>query len=1121
VGILRKIGFVLAAMLFIQYGFAYPFAPADTTGPTNEATKALIKRIDFEKERIGTDYHAADSRFFNLVDSVREFIMHQPVSAERKNIYLSRLQMFLSNISRYYSDSYFRSGTYQAALGYYPLMIEWDQQDELLHNLERYSSFSIKATKLIPNDTVAEDFLTDYMTDNPDDFFRYAEEFDDRKFVMRILEKAVKLAPESAKRYYANSTTVGDLLRRSRDVYARKSVEIYNKFGIKSRAYLLLDAIVKERMPVEVADSLTANQAHLFSMLVQQAGKYDNQINYSAYRYLDLYAIEALRKANQTIGVDQFKSYSPDELFVLITYGYKETTFKNFQSLVELLHKKADPIPITATLVTSMNKEKLRDLVIYCDGNQLLDNLLSLVEDDKKNYLLSLATLEERENLAPPLRAFTREDKIAQRSTTTKNINGEIIKPIKQVANEVVVQKNDADDAPLPVQSPIAEKQVQTNVQPVTANQATAQPVPEPVKAEKKELADAALPVQPRPVSEIITATPATATSVASVNATTANPITPVAVNSKKEVLPIPSIPVDPIKIVLDERTKTIIALKKNIVQTIQNIPAIINKDYAEEVLLYAAQKEPDELFKKIDAFKTKYFCIRVLETCALNAPVSLKRYLYNPRHPVNYILQYTKNPQVKKIFEVNAQIGYHSKPLVLIDDILNGSLSEKDAVLISADPNKLFSAVVKIISRDKYLGKYSIDHEMRDYSLRFIREINDKIASGAPQPFSSVEGFSSTDLYFLMLYGRDEVFTSTFNGLFNRFMQKLPNSDGDMFLHTVNYNQFRKFISLCSNFGTIEDFLTKFSPEAKKSLLASYVSNLETEKDDLSTIVLVAEAISNTNDQELRATLQSNLKREYERVKAANNQVGLSIYGVLSSMVSGNATTEANWYHSVAQQFRISPVTELQSASLFSQGANCIEQMYFYDDDDGRSSFLNFMHTYKNQSAWGVEDRNSFVRIYSRTGAPVEIFANKPEFEVNGINAIATYFVERSLAPTVIVHRGHSFHTEATLEKVTPSAKLIFVGSCGGFYKISVALENAPEAQIISTKQVGTKTINDAMLYALNENIRSGKDIEWNEFWDKMRDKLGNNQYFGDYVPPHKNLEAIFIKAYYKTLGV
>jgi hypothetical protein len=62
---------------------------------------------------------------------------------------------------------------------------------------------------------------------------------------------------------------------------------------------------------------------------------------------------------------------------------------------------------------------------------------------------------------------------------------------------------------------------------------------------------------------------------------------------------------------------------------------------------------------------------------------------------------------------------------------------------------------------------------------------------------------------------------------------------------------------------------------------------------------------------------------------------------------------------------------------------------------------------------------------------------------------------------------------------------------------------------------------VNDAVIFSLNENIRLGKDIVWNEFWDKMREKLVHNQYFADYIPPNKNLEATFIKAYYKILGV
>lgn len=1071
---LSKILMLFGILLFTQSVVASVVVPGDSATDVFESEKnILIQRINFEKSRIANDYTSADSRLFNLVDSLGKFILEQDVDKNRRNLYLSRLQLFLTNINRYYSDNYLKQGTYLAVLSYYPLMIEWDQKDELLRNIKRYSAFSIKATRLIPSDTIAEDFLTDYLADHPDDIFRYTEEFDDRRFALRLLEKAVKLAPESAKRYYTSAGPVNNILRQSKDPFVRKSYEIYNRFGQRSRAYLLLDNIIKKDISLEAADSIGSRPDQLFQLLVQLSMKYESNVTFSIYRYLDIYCIDAMRKINQdaldaNYQFEPFKKRTPEEMFVLLSYGYKETTAKNFQLLLEILKRKSTGIPISSVMIASMDKSKLKELIIHCDRNQMLDQVLGLVDDEKKDYLLALSSLEEKENIFPPFRTFAKDNPITNNEPEDRTMN-EITKakPTTAISEDTL-----AEEASIPKPERMKEW-----VEPKKVNETK--------------------------VNDAVTENSTVAESVAE--------IVP---------LPAPEPYVEPIKIELDERSRNIILLEKNILQTLQNFSLFIEKDYAEQILTYAAQKEPDELFKKIDSYKQKRYSLKILELCAINAPLSVKRYMYNPNHPVNFILQYSKNPVVRKIIDVNPQLGYHSKPLLLLDEMVKHNLDPKEAVAISVDANKLFSALVRTISQPNYVGAYSINREMRDYSLRSIREINDKIASGGTQPFYSVDGLNSTELYFLMLYGRDEVFTSTFTGLFNRFMQKLPEGDGAMFLKSVSYNQFRDFISLCSNFGTMKDFLAKFSPAAKNELFLAYTAGLE-KQDDLSAIILIAESVSNITDEQLLTLLQANIKNEYERVKADSNQIGISIYGVLSSIISGNARTETGWYKKVSKQFRILPVASLASASLFNNGNPCIEQMYFYNDDDGRSSYINFINTYKTQNAWTIEDRNSYVRIYSQQGKHVEIFANKPEFEENGISAIDAYLKEKNFTPTVIVHRGHSFHTESTLEKVPASAKLIFVGSCGGFYKLSEALENAPDAHIISTKQVGTKTVNDAMISALNENIRTGKDIVWNDFWEKMRDKLANNQYFGDYVPPNKNLGAIFIRAYYKTLGV
>jgi len=1013
---------------------------------------AQLQRIQFEKTRIANDYTLADNRLFNLIDSVVVFIEEQPTDRERKIIYLKQLQQFLTNINRSYSANYIKNGTYLAVLSYYPIIIEWDQKDELLRNIKRYANFSIKAIRLLPSDTVAEDFLTDFLKDHPDEIFRYAEEFDDRNFALRLLEKAVRLAPESAKRYYTSNNAVNNILSQSRDIYVRKSYEIFNRFGIRSRAYLLLDAVVNNDMPISDADSIGNNPEKMFSLLVKYSMRYEANVTYSIYRYMDIYGIDAMRKVNQealsgNLAFDNFSRYSPEEMFVLISYGYKETTPRIIQQLMSVLRKKSTGIPISSVMIASMDKDKLKQLIIYADQQQFLDQLLWLMDEEKKDYLLALAVMEEKEDMFPPFKTFARGTPMSGSEIADKSMN-----ELTKARPPGMVKEDEAESA----------------LSPPSKTQLNATPTP----------------------------------SVAA------------------DVVPMP-ITTESIVISVSEKMKSVLLLEKNIQQTIRHISDFINQDYAENVLLLAAQKEPDELFKKVDSYKDKRFSIKILEASALNAPVSVKRYLYNQMHPVNYLLQYSTNPTIKKILEINPQLGYHSKPLLLLDDIAAGRTTVKEAIAISENPLRLYGAMVTILSRPNYIGQYSINREMRDFSLRFIREINDKIASGTAQPFYSVESFSAAQLYFLMLYGKEEVFTSTFNGLFNRFIQKIPNNNKAAFVQSISKNNLRDFLSLCANFGVLEEFVAGFAPAEKQILLSDYVGKLELEKDNLSSVVLIAEALSNLKDYQLLLTLQGNLKKEYERVSKSDDQIGISIYGVLSSIVSGNAKAETEWYKKVAQQFNISPVNSLASEVLFNDNRVCVEQMYFYNDDDGRSSFLSFMNAFKSQPYWKIEDRSNFVRVYSTDGKQVEILANKPEHEQNGINAINSYFAEKTTRPTVIVHRGHSFHTESTLEKVPTGAKLIFVGSCGGFYKLSMALQNAPEAHVISTKQIGTKSVNDAMLFALNEQIRQGKEIVWNEFWERMRDKLGNNPYFSDYIPPNKNLESIFIKAYYKILGV
>ena len=80
--------------------------------------------------------------------------------------------------------------------------------------------------------------------------------------------------------------------------------------------------------------------------------------------------------------------------------------------------------------------------------------------------------------------------------------------------------------------------------------------------------------------------------------------------------------------------------------------------------------------------------------------------------------------------------------------------------------------------------------------------------------------------------------------------------------------------------------------------------------------------------------------------------------------------------------------------------------------------------------------------------------------------------------------------------------------------------LAKTPDAHIMASKQIGMGRINQPFTDVLLEELQAGKDIEWIPFWKKFKARTGDPEGFEDYIPPYKNLGAIFIKAYKIAMG-
>ena len=138
------------------------------------------------------------------------------------------------------------------------------------------------------------------------------------------------------------------------------------------------------------------------------------------------------------------------------------------------------------------------------------------------------------------------------------------------------------------------------------------------------------------------------------------------------------------------------------------------------------------------------------------------------------------------------------------------------------------------------------------------------------------------------------------------------------------------------------------------------------------------------------------------------------------------------------------------------------------------RHSYVNFMAMFRNRAEWKMQRNPTGSASIQSKVRPVLIFANKPLLGADDPDAKAQaklneYLEEKQFKAYIVIHRGHSYHLQYTLNQLAPTANIVVLGSCGGYNNLNEVLTICEDAHIISSKQVGTKTVNEPILQAIN----------------------------------------------------
>jgi hypothetical protein len=543
----------------------------------------------------------------------------------------------------------------------------------------------------------------------------------------------------------------------------------------------------------------------------------------------------------------------------------------------------------------------------------------------------------------------------------------------------------------------------------------------------------------------------------------------------------------------------------------------------------------PDQVFVKLKDNPDVPFRDSLIKVTGYKYPKKLYDFA-SADNRLGYAIRSIDDPFIRTISKMAKSGGSGQLYFPFLDDLIAGKITYDDINAVKDNDGKYYQLLVKTrmeyVSRslngEKIVSMNELDGMLqrkgRDHFIKIINALHNEPDA---KRFQILQSLNAQELYYLVIAGERDMYTSSYvKGIYPLMMQRIGNR-GDSLLMSVSFDRFKKFIKIAAGYNTLSNFLSSFPDKDKAQvLMTGFVNNLE-KSSGLEDGVDVADSYASIAEtiKPLAVEMLKNVKLNLDRNVRENNKRGTVIYNLLYKLfLSADSLTKID----LSKELGIPPVYNISYQSLTADSSGkVVIQVYFYGDKDAKMSYSGFVPQFSNNNWKRIEDNKYWIGFASTKGKPVLIYANKPiDEETQGAElekaqeSLGDYLSEKHMEPSIIVHRGHSYYAPYTIEQIKPSARIVFLGSCGGYNLIHNVLQHSPDAHIIASKQTGKMNINQPFIDLLNEKLRNGNSIDWIPFWNEFRSRAGRIEGFEDYIAPYKNLGVIFIKAYNSAMG-
>ncbi|MEO6844437.1 MAG: hypothetical protein ABI184_04630 [Ginsengibacter sp.] len=551
----------------------------------------------------------------------------------------------------------------------------------------------------------------------------------------------------------------------------------------------------------------------------------------------------------------------------------------------------------------------------------------------------------------------------------------------------------------------------------------------------------------------------------------------------------------------------------------------------------------PDKILANIGPYVNEPFADTLVIDAFKNSPSQLYSYAQSAGSKQGRLIRRIEDPRIKTVVQLSAQnraLFYFP----FMDELISGKLKMSDITKVAGNSDKNYDSVgyysLLVKTEIDYYDRFThgdtpiamfganglVDMLKAKAIQHFITPIN--LLHESPNPavrFKAIQPLSAQELYYMMVLGENDIYTSSYKYSFDRMIQKMgPVPHGDSLLLSLHFDRFKKFIKMAAGYNKLDEFL-KTMPENSEKLMQAFVAKLET-TGTLEDAVDVADSYGSITNPQLQQSMLKNVEWNEQRCIKEDNERGRKIYSLLKTIfLSADPKNGID----LSKQIGIPPIYTIDYNYLADDSGRIIEQVFFYGDKDGKMSYASYLSSFPNND-WSIVKKNEWIEIKSRKGKPIWIFANLPldnatDKDAHAQEDLISYLDSKGLKPSIVIHRGHSYHLPYTIQQLPESAKIIMLGSCGGYQNLKTILTYCPNAHIISTKQTGAKDVNKPIIDALDNTLRAGNNIDWRQMWSGLENYFGKTsretrETFEDYIPPQKNLGALFIKAYNKEGG-